>query len=160
MRTRISRETGGMKPGGTGTVFPCQDGPPGLFRQQSPVSLPVLPDPEPDPVPDVSCQTSAGDSWVPTFIVSSDMDNCCCCTACYVVCGRDVFDFIVRPDQNAGCGPKAMMVARPGNCMGCGACERAWPRHNIICRPQTARDRKVPDRNGINSVSVHQEETR
>ena len=149
-----------MKPGGTGTVFPCQDGPPGLFRQQSPVSLPVLPDPEPDPVPDVSCQTSAGDSWVPTFIVSSDMDNCCCCTACYVVCGRDVFDFIVRPDQNAGCGPKAMMVARPGNCMGCGACERACPRHNIICRPQTARDRKVPDRNGINGVSVHQEETR
>ncbi|MFA5332793.1 MAG: hypothetical protein WC342_10495 [Methanoregula sp.] len=111
---------------------------------------PVLPEPgvNQEGIPPVTYATNAGESWIPSFIVSNDMENCICCTACYVVCGRDVFDFVVRPDQNNGCGPKAMMIARPGNCVGCGACERTCPRHNIVCKPKPAQaniDREEPD---------------
>jgi NAD-dependent dihydropyrimidine dehydrogenase PreA subunit len=104
---------------------------------------PVLPEPgiDQEGIPQVIYATNAGDSWIPSFIISNDMENCICCTACYVVCGRDVFDFVVRPDQHSGCGAKVMMIARPGNCVGCGACERSCPRHNLICKPKPARNR-------------------
>ena len=77
--------------------------------------------------------TASGGVWTPTFVVSSNINNCGCCGKCFKICGREVFQYIEHPNSDDLCGAKVMTVAHPENCIGCGACARGCPKKNIVC---------------------------
>lgn len=76
--------------------------------------------------------TASGGSFIPTFVMRSNINNCGCCGKCFKICGRGVFEYIDHPNADDLCGAKVMTVAHPENCIGCGACARGC-RRKILC---------------------------
>jgi len=88
--------------------------------------------------------TRAGDSWVPSFVVSLDHNNCIGCGRCYKTCARDVFELVDRADLDVDDDDDdfddddvsmVMSLKNPGDCIGCEACSRVCPKKTITHEP-------------------------
>jgi Nif-specific ferredoxin III len=84
----------------------------------------------------VTGPTAGGGTWTPAFVVRNTIENCVHCARCFKACGRGVFEPVDHPDADGMCGAKVMSVARPEECIGCGACARGCPKKNIRCEPR------------------------
>lgn len=89
-----------------------------------------------------------GKPWEPEYLVAINGETCIGCGRCFKVCGRDVMHLKglnedgelvdVDPDDDDDeeeFERKIMVLANPGNCIGCTACTRVCPKN---CQTHTA----------------------
>ncbi len=95
--------------------------------------------------------TRDGTFWEPAYLVEIDGKKCIGCGRCYKVCSRDVMH-LMGVDEDGGlvaCGVddddddeefvrKVMVLDTPGNCIGCGACNRVCPKNCQTHTPASA----------------------
>jgi Nif-specific ferredoxin III len=85
--------------------------------------------------------TRDGTPWEPAYLVAIDGARCIGCGRCFKVCARGVMHLMgVNEDGDlVACSPdedgddeeferKVMVLDAPGNCIGCGACNRVCPK--------------------------------
>jgi Nif-specific ferredoxin III len=97
--------------------------------------------------------TRDGSPWTPRYLVAIDGATCIGCGRCFKVCARDVMHLYGVDEDGAVLGKvtedddddfdgelnrKIMAVDEPGNCIGCGACERVCPK---ACQRHVAHDK-------------------
>jgi Nif-specific ferredoxin III len=94
--------------------------------------------------------TRDGTLWEPTYLVAIDDDKCIGCGRCFKVCSRDVMHLMGVDEDGAlvACGEdgddddefvrKVMVLDSPGNCIGCGACNRVCPKSCQTHTPASA----------------------
>ena len=87
----------------------------------------------------VTALTRDGTEYVVEYLMAIDQGKCIGCGRCYKVCGRDVMtrkgvdedgalvdlDDEDDPDEFER---MVMVLANPGACIGCGACNRVCPK--------------------------------
>lgn len=69
---------------------------------------------------------ASGNPWVPRFIKAIDTEKCLGCGRCYKICGRGVL--MLKEFEDDEDGRMVMGLVKPGECIGCEACQRACPK--------------------------------
>ena len=80
--------------------------------------------------------TRGGTSWVPSFVIELNQENCIGCGRCFKVCPRNVFELVERAededdDDDDGFSDDTAMVMNlkdAMDCIGCGSCARICPK--------------------------------
>ena len=87
----------------------------------------------------ITARTRDGSEYVPEFLLAIDAAKCIGCGRCFKVCSRGVMtlkgmdedgaflDLDDEDDDDGEIERKVMVLARPGACIGCGACFRVCP---------------------------------
>lgn len=87
-------------------------------------------------------QTFDGSLWEPRYIEAIDPQKCIGCGRCYKTCARDVLDLVGYEaneddydddydDFEDGEQRMIMVVANPGDCIGCEACSKVCSKKAI-----------------------------
>ena len=92
--------------------------------------------------------TRGGSEFVPEFLMSIDDTKCIGCGRCFKVCGREVMTLKGITDEGMVVAlddeeyeddieRRVMVMDKPENCIGCGACNRVCPTN---CQTHAALD--------------------